>query len=248
MATCTGASCGARSPWGPRQSYFGAAGVPHHVIDRPRPIVAGDVPDADWVVATWYETAPWAMDLPPAKGRKAFFVQQYDANITPWQTAAVDAAWRLPMQKIVCSQWLSDLGQSRFHSGPLPVVPNGIDATLFHAPARRRGSPPTLGFLYAPIAAKGMPVARAVIDRVREAVADLRVMAFGSVKPTRRSPVPAGCEFHYRPPQTELRRLYAQCDVWLCCSHSEGFHLPPHEAMASPLPGGFHPGGGSRWI
>ena len=221
---------------GSQQSYFTAADVPHHVIDRFRPIVASDVPDADWIVATWYETAPWAMDMPPAKGGKAFFVQQYDANIAPWKTAEVDAAWRLPMRKIVCSQWLSDLGQTRFNTGPLPVVPNGIDPLLFHAPPRRRGSPPTLGFLYAPIMAKGMPVARAVISRVREAIPNLRIMSFGSAKPSRRSPIPDGCEFHYRPRQTELRDLYARCDVWLCCSHSEGFHLPPHEAMACRCP------------
>ena len=33
-----------------------------------------------------------------------------------------------------------------------------------------------------------------------------------------------------------MKTLYAQCDVWLCCSHSEGFHLPTHEAMACRCP------------
>jgi glycosyltransferase involved in cell wall biosynthesis len=30
--------------------------------------------------------------------------------------------------------------------------------------------------------------------------------------------------------------LYASCDVWLCGSYSEGFHLPPLEAMACRCP------------
>jgi glycosyltransferase involved in cell wall biosynthesis len=30
--------------------------------------------------------------------------------------------------------------------------------------------------------------------------------------------------------------LYSRCDVWLCGSRSEGFHLPPIEAMACRCP------------
>ena len=48
--------------------------------------------------------------------------------------------------------------------------------------------------------------------------------------------LPSFAEFHYRPPQDKLRELYAQCDVWLCGSTREGFHLPPLEAMACRCP------------
>ena len=36
--------------------------------------------------------------------------------------------------------------------------------------------------------------------------------------------------------QDRLKELYAQCDVWLCPSSSEGFVAPPHEAMACRCP------------
>jgi len=49
-------------------------------------------------------------------------------------------------------------------------------------------------------------------------------------------PLPDWIEFHYRPPQDEIPRIYARCDVWLCASRREGFHLPALEAMACRCP------------
>jgi glycosyltransferase involved in cell wall biosynthesis len=49
-------------------------------------------------------------------------------------------------------------------------------------------------------------------------------------------PLPGWIEFHYRPAQAEIPRLYARCDVWLCASRREGFSLPTLEAMACRCP------------
>lgn len=64
----------------------------------------------------------------------------------------------------------------------------------------------------------------------------LRLVSFGAERPDFRLPLPRGAEFHHRPPQDRLRELYAQCDLWLCGSNVEGFHLPPLEAMACRCP------------
>jgi glycosyltransferase involved in cell wall biosynthesis len=61
-------------------------------------------------------------------------------------------------------------------------------------------------------------------------------VCFGTEHPDVTLPLPRFAEFHYRPPQDKLRDLYAQCDVWTCGSFSEGFHLPPLEAMACRCP------------
>lgn len=229
-------------PWGGSvrstsgHPFFSGTKVSHHVIDRHRPIVDGDVPDGDWVVAGWFETAHWAARLSESKGRKAHFIQQYDANFLPECQERVDAAWRLPLRKIVCAQWLSELGERRFGTGPLPIVCNGIDTALFDAPPRFRGRPPKLGFLYSRERVKGLFVAREVIARVRERISNLQIVAFGSHYYPKMHPLPGQCEFHLNPAQEDLKKLYAKCDVWLCCSESEGFHLPTHEAMACRCP------------
>src|SRR5688572_29690938 len=49
--------------------------VEHRVLDRWRDVTDADVPDGDVVVATWWETARGVANLSPAKGAKAYFVQ-----------------------------------------------------------------------------------------------------------------------------------------------------------------------------
>jgi hypothetical protein len=63
------------------------------VIESRRPIEDRDVPDGDVVIATWWETAPWVNDLSPGKGAKAYFVQDFGANVgQPMDQIA--ATWR----------------------------------------------------------------------------------------------------------------------------------------------------------
>src|SRR5437762_10991536 len=63
--------------------HFDNVDVEMRVIESRRPIVDRDVPDGDVVIATWWETAAWVNNLSPAKGAKAYFVQDFGAN--PWQ-------------------------------------------------------------------------------------------------------------------------------------------------------------------
>src|SRR4051794_12493316 len=60
--------------------HFDNVDVDLRVIESRRPIIDRDVPDGDVVIATWWETAPWVMDLSPSKGAKAYFVQDFGAN------------------------------------------------------------------------------------------------------------------------------------------------------------------------
>ena len=81
-----------------------------------------------------------------------------------------------------------------------------------------------------------MDVCLKAIETVRRSLPDLRIVSFGAEKPEERLPLPPGSEFHFQPPQDRIRDLYARCDVWLCGSRREGFHLPPLEAMACRTP------------
>ena len=83
---------------------------------------------------------------------------------------------------------------------------------------------------------KGCANSFKALKRVAEVIPSLRVVSFGAEKPAWRLPLPSNTEFHYRPPQHSLKELYAKCDVWLCGSNVEGFHLPPLEAMACRCP------------
>jgi hypothetical protein len=51
-------------------SHFDHLDVPRRLIDSFRPVSDGDLPDADVVIATWWETAEWVSNLSPSKGAK----------------------------------------------------------------------------------------------------------------------------------------------------------------------------------
>jgi glycosyltransferase involved in cell wall biosynthesis len=209
--------------------------VPHHVIDRARPITDGDVPDADVVIATWWTTAEWVAALSPRKGAKAYFIQHYEV-FDYLHAERVKATWRLPLQKITISKWLVELASREYGDHKVCLVPNSVEMDQFHAPPRGRQERPTVGLLYSPVKFKGVDVSLAALERVRRRIKNVRVIAFGAVRATPELPLPEWVLFHYRPPQDEIPRLYRQCDVWLCGSYSEGFHLPPLEAMACRCP------------
>src|SRR5688500_14687417 len=54
---------GRRPAAAPAPSLFDASEVEHRVLPRDRPIVDADLPEADVVVATWWETAEWVARL-----------------------------------------------------------------------------------------------------------------------------------------------------------------------------------------
>jgi glycosyltransferase involved in cell wall biosynthesis len=212
------------------RTYFGDGKVPVRFLDANRAVTDADVPDADVVIATFWTTAMQVMDLSSSKGAKAFFLQGYE--VVPGQTIqGMDDAWRLPLHKITSSRWLTELARTRFDDAEATEVPDSVDTELFKAPPRSRQKKPTLGFLYATHAVKGVDITLKAIELIRERYPDLHVQSFGAVQPIAELPL-GNASFQYRPAQDDIRGIYSSCDVWVCGSRSEGFHLPPLEAMA----------------
>jgi glycosyltransferase involved in cell wall biosynthesis len=216
-------------------SHFDGIGVAHRVLEQERAVVDSDVPDADVVVATYYPTAYGVLNLSRAKGAKAFFIQNYemeDGKPNP----TLDATWRMPIHKIVISKWLVKIAQEKFADTTVSHVPNSVDLDQFHALPRGKRPVPTVGLLYATSWMKGCRTSLGALKQVTTVLPSLRLICFGAERPGFDLRLPPYAEFHYRPPQEKLRDLYAQCDVWLCGSAREGFHLPPLEAMACRCP------------
>ena len=219
----------------PEPSHFDGIDVPHRVLESARLVTDDDVPDGDVVIATFYTTAYGVRLLSPSKGAKAIFIQNYE--VSPGKTNPIlDATWRMPMHKIVISKWLVDWARDKFGDTAISHVPNSVDMEQFHSAPRNRNAQPTVGLLYSTSPLKGCNVSLKALERVAAALPSVRVVSFGAEQPDFRLPLPSYAEFHYRPPQHQLKDLYAQCDVWMCGSNIEGFHLPPLEAMACRCP------------
>lgn len=208
--------------------------VRHLVIESERPIAETDLPDADAVVATWWETAEWVGKLSPSKGRKFYFVQGHEIfSFLPIDR--VRATYRLPLKKIVVASWLRDVMASEYGDPTAVVVPNAVNHQLFYAPPRQKQATPVVGFIWTTTEVKGGGIVLQAVRILQRSNPSLRMVSFGQVPPSQ-AMLKLGVLHKMLPPQDELRSLYATCDAWLMASRSEGFFLPAMEAMACRTP------------
>lgn len=216
-------------------SHFDYVDVPHRVLDSWRPITDADVPDADVIIATWWETAEWVAKLSESKGAKVYFIQHYEAfDYLPKERVA--ATWSLPMHKITISQWLVDLAHNQFGDRNISFVPYGVDTEQFCAPPRGKQAVPTVGMMYSTAYWKGCDVSLQAFSLAAQKIPNLHLVAFGTENPSPELPLPPGTDYAYRPAQADLKDSYAKCDALLFGSRSEGFGMPILEAMACRTP------------
>ncbi|MEH2628578.1 glycosyltransferase involved in cell wall biosynthesis [Bradyrhizobium sp. AZCC 1719] len=217
------------------RSHLDGGRFDHHILDVWRPVNDADVPDADVVVATWWETAEWVDALSSRKGAKVYFIQHHEVfSYLPIERC--QATYRLPMHKIVIAHWLKQIMETEYDDKVVDLVPNSVDKSQFFAPLRGKQETPTVGLLYSSASFKGVDTSFAALRHVRKKIPSLRIVCFGSEYPRSELPLPVGTEFILSPPQDEIRDIYARCDVWVTASTSEGFNLPAMEAMACRTP------------
>jgi len=218
------------------KAYFEGSGVDVRVIESHRPMLDHDVPEADVVAATWWETAEWVAKFHPDRGAKAYFIQGYESYLPEAEFERVKATWRTPLKKIVISKWLAKLAEEQYGDEKVVIVPNGVDLEQFNVPSRGKQPKPTVGMLYSHVGIKRCDMMLRAFAKAKQRVPNLRLVAFGSVPVIDELPLPEGTEYWQDPPQEEICWIYAQCDAWLFGSEQEGFGLPILEAMACRTP------------
>ena len=224
-------------PWDARpvpKTHLDNTPAKHHVIDRYRPILATDLPDADVVVGTWWETMEWIMPLPASKGAKVHFMQDYETF--GGTKDRVDAVCRLPVQRILIAQWVKDLMVREFNDTDAVIIPNAVDHELFFASPRGKAAVPTVGTTYTRFRNKGTDIALEAYRRAKQTIPELKLVAFGGGAIDPNLPIPAGADFFHGLPDEKLRDVYAACDAWLFATRVEAFGLPVLEAMACRTP------------
>lgn len=185
-----------------------------------------NIPDADAVVATSWDTAEWVNQYPSTKGRKFYLVQ----GLETWsgQEERVNATWKMPLNKIVIARWLEQIASSMDEK--CVYIPNGLDFAKFglDVDPRERASDRVL-MMYHLFDWKGSDDGLNALKKAKQTVPGLRVSMFGV--PSAPKGLPDWIEYHCKPSQAKLRELYNRAAIFVAPSWSEGWGLPASEAM-----------------
>lgn len=210
-------------------------GVEIKVLEHAGPIKNIDVPNADIVIATWWETAEWMNELSEKKGAKVYFIQHHEVH-SHLPINRVKATYQLPFKKITIAQWLVDTMRDKYGDNDVKLVENGVDTSMFDSSPRSKNITPIFCLMYAIESFKGTDVSIAAFEYAKKKHPEIKLLVFGAKEVDEKLPLPEGAIFHLSPSQEKIREIYSLSDAFLFSSRSEGFGLPVLEAMACRCP------------
>lgn len=190
-------------------------------------LAARHVPDGDVVIATAWQTAEWAASYPQAKGKKFYLIQHLETWSGPEER--VLATWKMPLAKIVISRWLQRIAEEMGESAEL--VYNGLDFERFRLlnPQENRDPNNIMMTYQASLEWKGSADGLRAFELARREVPSLRLTLYG--RDAAPEGLPPEIVYHRDPPQSVLCDLYNQASIFMLPSWSEGWGLPPCEAL-----------------
>lgn len=182
----------------------------------------------DLLFATFWTTTDW-LDQIPAR-RKLYFVQSDERLFYEEESlkARVAATYSRDYEYVVIAPWIARMLQTEFGKTAV-CVPNGLDQQRFYPgeslEPRKEGRPRVL--IEGPISVpfKGMSDAYAAVSDLD---CDLWIVSSDG-QPERHWRYE---RFFARVSNSDMRKIYASCDVLLKMSRVESFAYPPLEAMA----------------
>ncbi len=183
-------------------------------------------PEGDAIFATSWQTAQPVNAADDTKGKKFYLIQHME-NLISRDSAQVKPTYRLPLIKIVVSQWLKERLEVEFQQSS-HHIPNAIDHDAFF-PTDKTYDSKRIVMLHHTAEWKGINDGIQAIAIAQKKIPDIQLVLFGV---RRKNLDNVNAEYHYYLNPNKLRKLYSSCNLFLCPSWYEGFGLPGLEAMA----------------
>jgi len=194
------------------------------------------IPDADIIVATWWETAYFVKRYGAKKGKKFYLIQ--DHEIWMGNDDAVNKTYQIGLKNIVNSRWLKKTLKEKAETSVEEVILHAPDHHQFY-PERSSKKHKNIRILmpYRRERRKGTLEGLLVLKRVKKIHPNIEIILFGQKIPKDDfGMLEKDVRFYQSPVKDELRQLYNACDIFLYPPLEEGFGMPPMEAMACRLP------------
>lgn len=190
-----------------------------------------DFPDADVVIATAASTAKFVSQLPISKGKKFYFIQNFETWWFNGDVNELNKTFNLGLHNIVISQ---DLKNKVIDAGaPEPsYLPNFYDHDEFNLVRKIEERKNKVALLNHIQLTKRTKFGLDILEAVKEEIPDLEVELFGAYPAPEQ--LPEYIHYTYKASAKELREeIYGTAKVYLMPSILEGWGLTGMEAMAS---------------
>lgn len=184
------------------------------------------VKDADAIVATSWTTAYHVNNLSSRKGKKFYFIQDYEV----WNSnqAKAENSYRLKLNRTVVSKYLHKLLVDKFNSDSI-VISAGVNFDDFYIENKIYNEDPVIVFNDHQLANKNVKGLLKALKELKTKYPNIRAKCFAV---NRFNELPEYVEFYKNPSDKVLREIYQSSDIFLFASLFEGFGTPPAEAMA----------------
>ena len=194
-------------------------------------ITSASVRDADITIATSWITSYWVHKLSRTKGKKVYFIQDFETWGSKKYNEIVLNSYRLPFdERITVSTALHDRVLKEVGSDS-KVVCNGVEECFLKDLAKIRNSL-TIVMPYREVRGddvKNCALGIRVLLKVKKKYPEVRLAAYGFKKPDDWNDLIDFCE---NPTREELVEFYRKTNIFYVPSLYEGWGLPAMEAMA----------------
>ena len=204
-------------------------------LTKSQPLDYARFPEADFLIATWWETVEWANGAPASAGRLVHLMQGYE--MFPFQPHdRVAKVYAQDILRVAVSDWIADQVEKHHGSKTAAVIHNSIDAEFFAMKPAMNPGGLRLGFIDSPFEGKNTRIIPQVYRNLQCRGIDCDMVTFYVHPVEHGDEAPLPLERHHRPAQTMIPKLYQSCDLWLWPSLEEGFGLPVLEALSCGTP------------
>ena len=182
--------------------------------------------DADVTIATSWQTSYDVAKLSTSKGRKFYFVQDYE--VFNGEKKLVENSYKIGIPMITISKELAK--RLLCFSNNVSVVNNGLFEDEYINGNKANNRKFTITFMFHEAPHKGSAEALIVINKLLNMHHDIRIQVFGRKLPT---DLPNSFIKLQCPDRKDLIKAYQESDVYLFTSKIEAWGLPVVEAMAN---------------
>ncbi len=195
------------------------------------------IPDADIILATWWETAYFTAKYGWQKGVKFYLAQDFE--IWMGREKEVKKSYNLGLKIIVNSLWLKNILRKETGAEVETIILHAPDHSQLFPNNFQRTKRKGIRILipYRDEKRKGTKEGIETFKIVRQKYPEVKLVMFGKkAEDLNFYGLKNEVEYHFSPVKDDLRRLYNSCDIFCYPSLEEGFGMPPMEAMACGLP------------